>query len=52
VVIFGTYEYAQPRPWRRAVNDAEAARIPAAELDSALAPHLPLIRARIRPDST
>ncbi len=52
VVVFGTYEYARPRPWRRVVDDAEAARVPAAELDSALVPHLPLIRARIRPDST
>jgi hypothetical protein len=32
-------------------DDPGAAQVRAAELDSALAPHLALIRARIRPDS-
>ena len=51
VTVFGTYDYKQPRPWRRMVEDPAAARVPAAELDSVLTPHLALIRARIRPDS-
>ena len=52
VAVFGTFEYARPRPWRRVVDSVEAATIPPAELDSMLAHHLPLIRARARPDST
>jgi lipoprotein-anchoring transpeptidase ErfK/SrfK len=52
VAVFGNYEYARPRPWRRVMDDVEAARVPAAELDSALSPHLTLIRERVRPDST
>lgn len=51
VEVFGTYDYRHPRPWRQAVKDPDAARVRPAELDSALAPHLALIRARIRPDS-
>lgn len=51
VEVFGTYDYKRPRPWRRLLEDPGAARVPAAELDSVLAPHLTLIRARIRPDS-
>ncbi len=51
VAVFGKYDYKHPRPWRRMVEDPGAAQVPAAELDRALAPHLTLIRARIRPDS-
>ena len=51
VTVFGAYDYQHPRPWRRRVEDPDAARVPPAELDSALAPHLALIRERIRPDS-
>jgi len=51
VEVFGTYELKHRRPWKRMVEDPAAARVRATELDSALAPHLALIRARIRPDS-
>ena len=51
VEVFGTYELKHRRPWKRMVEDPAAARVRATELDSALVPHLALIRARIRPDS-
>ena len=51
VLVFGVYDRKHPRPWRRVGEDPSAARVPMAELDSVLAPHLALIRARIRPDS-
>lgn len=51
VAVFGKYDDKQPRPWRRMAEDPGAARVHPAELDSALTPHLALIRSRIRPDS-
>jgi hypothetical protein len=51
VEVFGKYDRKHPRPWRRLVEDPGAARVPASELDSVLAPHLALIRSRVRPDS-
>lgn len=51
VEVFGTYDARHRKPWRRLVEDPAAAQVRPAELDSALAPHLALIRARIRPDS-
>jgi lipoprotein-anchoring transpeptidase ErfK/SrfK len=51
VHVFGKYDTKGTRPWKRLIEDPGAASIPAAELDSVLTPHLPLIRGRIRPDS-
>ncbi len=51
VEVFGKYDYRHARPWRRMVEDPDGARVRAGELDSALTPHISLIRARIRPDS-
>ena len=40
VLIFGSYEYTQPAPWKSLVNDPNSASIDVATLEKSLAPYI------------
>jgi hypothetical protein len=52
VVIFGDYTYDQPAPWKRLIEDPQAATVSVGEVDAALRDHLPLILERAKARAT
>ncbi len=48
VVIFGAYDYKAAAPWKSLTENAAPARLAALEVETALQPHLKLIRERSR----
>ena len=46
ILIFGDYAFGKRRPWKKLLEDPVAASVGIAEIDSALAPHLPALNER------
>ncbi|HWP45288.1 MAG TPA: L,D-transpeptidase [Blastocatellia bacterium] len=52
VIIFGDYQYGKTPPWKRLIEDANAASVSLSEASEALAKHLEVIEARAQARQT